>query len=125
MLVEAAFAASKSPGPLRAFYRRVKDRREFQVATVAVARKLVVLCWHLVTKDEDYAFGRPSLNAHKRRKLELAAGAASRRGPVAGPSRDYHIKQLRDAEKQLAEHAERAYEVAVAHWQPNRSAAKG
>jgi transposase len=33
MVVEAAFSASRAPGPLRAFYRRVKDRRGFQVAT--------------------------------------------------------------------------------------------
>ena len=120
MLVEAAFAACRTPGPLRAFYRRVKDRRGWQIATVAVARKLTVLCWHLVTKDEDYAFARPSLNAHKRRKLELAAGDPSRRGPTAGPSRDYHVKQLRDREKELVEQAERSYEVLVAHWQPQR-----
>jgi transposase len=124
MLVEAAFAASRTPGPLRAFYHRVKARRGFQIATVAVARKLAVLCWHLVTKEQDYAFARPSLTAHKRRKLELAAGAESRRGPVAGPSRDYFIKQLRDQEKTLVEHAERAYEVAVAHWQPNKPASR-
>src|SRR5690625_4039450 len=53
MLLEAAFAASRAPGPLRAFYRRVKDRRGFQIATVAVARKMTVLCWHLVTSNED------------------------------------------------------------------------
>ena len=35
------------PDPLRAFYRRVKDRRGFQIATVATARKMTVLCWHL------------------------------------------------------------------------------
>lgn len=124
MLVEAAFAASRTPGPLRAFYRRVKERRGFQVATVAVARKLAVLCWHLVSKGEDYAFARPSLTAHKRRKLELAAGAESRRGPVAGPSHDYFIKELRDQEKAIVAQAERAYEVAVAHWQPKRSGPK-
>jgi hypothetical protein len=123
MLVEAAFAASRTPGPLRAFYRRVKQRRGFQVATVAVARKLTVLCWHLITKDQDYAFARPSLTAHKRRKLELAAGAQSRRGPVAGPSHDYFIKHLRDEEKQIVEHAERAYEIVVSHWQPKKPAA--
>lgn len=122
MLVEAAFAASRTPGPLRAFYRRVKQRRGFQVATVAVARKMAVLCWHLITKEQDYAFARPSLTAHKRRRLELAAGATSRRGPVAGPSRDYHVKQLRDREKQIVEQAEHAYQVAVAHWQPKRPA---
>lgn len=56
MLVEAAFAASRTPGPLRAFCRRVKARRGFQIATVAVGRKMTVLCWHLVTRGEDYAF---------------------------------------------------------------------
>lgn len=120
MSVEAAFSAARAPGPLRAFYRRIKDRRGFQVATVATARKMLVLCWHLVAKDEDYAFARLSLTAHKRRKLELATGAASRRGPVAGPSRDYHVKQLRDREKAIVEHQEHAYEVLVAHWQPQR-----
>lgn len=125
MPVGAAFAASRAPGPLRAFYRCIKDRRVFQVATLATARKMTVLCWHLITKGEDYAFARPSLVAHKRRSLELAAGAKSRRGPVAGPSRDYHIKQLRDAEKALVEQEERAYEVLVAHWQPKRPTPKG
>jgi transposase len=122
MLVEAAFSASRAPGPLRAFYRRVKDRRGFQVATVATARKMTVLCWHLITRGEDYAFARPSLTAHKRRKLELAAGAESRRGPVRGSTHDYHIKRLRDQERAVVEHAERAYEVLVAHWQPQRPA---
>jgi transposase len=107
MLVEAAFSASRAPGPLRAFYRRVRDRRGFQIATVATARKMIVLCWHLIDRGEDYAFARPSLTAHKRRKLELAAGATSRRGPVRGASHDYHIKQLRDQEAALVEHAER------------------
>lgn len=125
MLVEAAFSASRAPGPLRAFYRRIKDRRGFQIATVATARKMTVLCWHLITKGEDYAFARPSLVAHKRRSLELAAGAQSQRGPVAGPSRDYHIKQLRDAEKVLVEQEERAYEVLVAHWQPTKPVSGG
>ena len=83
---------------------------------------MTVLCWHLITKGEDYAFARPSLVAHKRRSLELAAGAQSRGEPVAGPSRYYHIKQLRDAEKALVEREERAYEVFVAHWQPQKPA---
>jgi len=122
MMVEAAFSASRAPGPLRAFYKRIKARRGFQIATVATARKMTVLCWHLITKEQDYAFARPSLIAHKRRSLEPAAGARSRRGPVAGPSHDYHIKQLRDAEKTLVEQEERAYEVLVAHWQPHKPA---
>ena len=125
MLVEAAFSAARAPGPLRAFYRRVKDRRGFQVATVATARKMTVLCWHLITKNQDYAFARPSLNAHKRRRLELAAGAPSQRGPVRGSTHDYHIKQLRDQERAFVEHAERGYEVMIAHWQPKKPTGTG
>ena len=40
MLVEAAWAAAKAPGPLHAFFVRVRARRGHQIAAVAVARKL-------------------------------------------------------------------------------------
>src|SRR5262245_12515152 len=40
MLVEAAWSAARAPGPLRAFYQRVRGRRGMQVAVVATARKL-------------------------------------------------------------------------------------
>src|SRR5262245_33017697 len=63
MLVEAAWAAARTPGPLRAFYQRVRARRGTQVAIVATARKLAVLCWHLLIKSESYAFTQPSLLA--------------------------------------------------------------
>jgi hypothetical protein len=48
VLVEAAWSAAKSPGPLRAFALRTAARRGKNVATVAVARKLCVLRWHLL-----------------------------------------------------------------------------
>jgi transposase len=126
MLVEAAWTAARAPGPLRAFFTRIKSRRGFQVAVVATARKLAALCWHLAVKDQDYAFSRPALNAHKRRKLELAAGATSqRRGSTPAASRDYHIKERRDAERALVDQAERAYELLVAGWQPKKPAPTG
>ena len=59
MLVEAAWAAAKTPGPLRAFYERVRARRAMQIAVLATNRKLAVLCWHLIVKGEDYAYGAP------------------------------------------------------------------
>ena len=58
MLVEAAWAAAKARGPLRAFFVRIRARRGHQIAAVAVARKLTVLCWHLLTKGEDYQWAR-------------------------------------------------------------------
>jgi transposase len=44
MLVEAAWAAFQAPGPLRAFFLRIRARRGLQIAAVAAARKLTVLC---------------------------------------------------------------------------------
>jgi hypothetical protein len=46
---------------------------------VAVARKLAVLAWHLLTRGEDYALQRPPLVARKLRALELKAGAPRRK----------------------------------------------
>src|SRR5205823_3898711 len=60
MLCEAAWIVVRTPGPLRAFYGRVRARRGAQIALVATARKLCVLLWHLLTREQDYAFGRPS-----------------------------------------------------------------
>ena len=50
VLVEGAWAAIKTPGPLRAFYQRVRARRGSQIAIVAVARKIAALSWQLLTR---------------------------------------------------------------------------
>jgi transposase len=115
MLVEAAWAASKTPGPLRAFYERVRARRGMQIAVVATARKLAVLCWHLIIKGEDYAFARPSLTAQKLRRLELRAGLPSHRGQK-GTAAAYSLKEVRRRENALTEQAEHAYRQLVADW---------
>jgi transposase len=119
MLVQAAFAAPRSPGPLWALHQRIAARRGMQIAIVAVARKITVIAWHLVTKEQDYAFARPSLVAFKRRKLELTAGA-ERRIARRGAGYDYNNKQLRRHEREIAEQAERACALLTAQWQPTR-----
>jgi transposase len=116
MLVEAAWVAAKTPGPLRAFYERVRARRGMQIAVVATARKLAALCWHLVIKDEDYAFGRPSLTEKKLRALELRAGMPSHRGKK-GKAAAHNLTQVRRRERELSEQAEHAYRQLVADWQ--------
>jgi transposase len=101
MLVEAAWSIATQPGPLRAFLTRIKQRRGQQIAAVATARKLAVLIWHLLTKEEDYAWTRPALMQWKLRQLELRAGRTSRRGGnKPGPARDYSIKTARDRERE-------------------------
>jgi transposase len=107
-LVESAWIVAGGPGPLHAFAERIRARRGANVATVAVARKLVVLFWHLLTKNEEYAFGRPSLTAEKLRRIELTAGAQSVRGKRSG-GRVYASAEQRRREQQVAVHAENAY----------------
>src|SRR5207247_8575297 len=80
MLVEAAWHAARTAGPLRAFHERVAARRGGNIATVAVARKLAVSAWHMLSRVEDYAFTRPSLVREKLRRLELMTGAERRKG---------------------------------------------
>ena len=74
-LVEASWSAVRTPGPLHAFYQRVRSRRGHQVAIVAASRKLACLFWVLLWRQQDYAFGQPSLTANKLRRLEITAGA--------------------------------------------------
>lgn len=117
MAVEAAWAAVKTPGPLRAFYQRIRVRRGPQIAVVATARKISVLAWHLLTRGEDYAFARPSLMTQKWRHLELRAGRPSHRGQ-RGAAYAYNLKEVRRREWALAMQAERAYKVLTDHWHP-------
>jgi transposase len=116
LLVEAAWAAAKAPGPLHAFFVRIRARRGHQVAAVATARKMAVLVWHLLTKKADYLWARPALVAHKVRALELQAGRPMKKGNQRGPAYAYNIKALRDQEMALAAQAERAYEQLVKQW---------
>jgi len=127
MLVEAAWAAAKAPGPLHAFFVRIRARRGHQIAAVAVARKLTVLCWHLLTKGEDYLWARPALVANKTRAMELQAGHPQQKGSRRGPAYAYNVKALRDQEMLVATQAERGYERFVAQWEPRRpkDAARG
>ena len=119
VLVEAAWAAMRTPGPLRAFGQRVAARSGGQVAAVAVARKIAVLAWHLLTRGEDYAFAKPSLVRKKIRDAELAAGAPRLPKRHRG-QRVSATKAEREAEQQLAEHAETAYKRISADWAASR-----
>jgi transposase len=86
--VEATWRVVGQPGPLRAFYLRVRSRRGHGKAIAAAARKLAVLFWCMLSRGQDYAHQQPSLTAKKLRPLELAA----------------------EAEQQLAAQAQASYE---------------
>ena len=118
-LVEAAWSVVRQPGPLRAFYQRIRARRGHQVAVVAAARKLACLFWCMLTRGEDYAFQQPSLTRKKLRRLELTAGAPRYQG---GRSVWSTNDAMRRAERDLARQAELAYQRTVADWDSTRGA---
>jgi hypothetical protein len=115
----ACWSTVRQPGPIAAFYARVKARRGHSIAIVASARKLACLFWCLLTRGEDYAFAQPSLTTKKMRRLELAAGAPSRHG-----GRDVWStnQAMRHAERELALQAQHAYERTVATGKPTKRA---
>ncbi len=119
VLCEAAQAAMRTPGPLRAFGQRVGGRRGRQVAIVAVARKLASLAWRLLSSGEDYAYANPARLRLKLRRIELLAGAPRQRGRQAGATRSG------ERERELALAAERAYRRLVSDRQAGGAARKG
>ena len=114
MLGEAAWKVTLTPGPLRAFFHRIRARRGPQVAATATSRKLVVLFWHLLAREQDYAFGRPAMTRNKIRGLELLAGAPQQKGRhgIAGGK----SKKVFEAERELSRQAEAAYRRLINDW---------
>ncbi|MBV9377443.1 MAG: IS110 family transposase [Alphaproteobacteria bacterium] len=115
MLVEAAWVAARVPGPLRAFFLRIRARRGPHVAAVATARKLAFLIWHMLRRREDYAWMRPALHARKIRDVELSAGHPARRGQ-RGAAYAYNLSTARQRERRRVEQAEKAYQRLVQGW---------
>ena len=59
-------------------YERLRARHDSQIAIVAVARKLAVLFWHLLTREQDYALCASVTDAQKAPRAR-----AARRRPTA------------------------------------------
>ena len=87
LLVEAAHTAIRTPGPLRAFHGRIASRRGKQIAICATARKLAVLAWHLLSKDEDYRYGAPTITQRKLRNLQRKADDTGPKISLAGEAK--------------------------------------
>jgi len=117
-LVEAAQSVVQQPGPMRAFYERLRTRKGHNVAVVAVARKLAVLFYCMLTHEEDYAHQQPSLTARKLRMLEVKAGHPTQKGKPTGVFATR--EKMRQAERALAEQAEASYKRSVADWHATR-----
>jgi transposase len=54
VLVLAATQAARRPGPLRAWFRAIKQRKGTQIARVALARRLAEIVYHMWKDECDY-----------------------------------------------------------------------
>jgi len=103
MLIQSAHAVRTHPGPLGHFFRRLKKRKPRNVAVVAVAHKLALLAWHVLTNGEPYRYALPQATENKLRRMRVQATGEKRRtgsapgtkkSPARLPGGSHRIKPL-------------------------------
>ncbi|MBM4094900.1 MAG: hypothetical protein FJ276_36645 [Planctomycetes bacterium] len=73
------------PGPLGHFFRRLKQRKNHNVAVVATASKLAMIAWHMLRTNEPYRYAIPRSTETKLVRLRVrATGEIRRSGPAKG-----------------------------------------
>lgn len=68
LAIEAANGLARTEGPLAAAFHRIKRKKGHNVALTALARKLVVMVWHMLTEQQPYRYAPV---ARTRQKLRL------------------------------------------------------
>ncbi len=76
LAVEAAQSVAMSSSPLTATYHRVRRKKGHNVAVTALARKLVVLAWHMLHSGEPYRYAPVARTRHKLRRVTPGARPA-------------------------------------------------
>jgi transposase len=85
VLIQAAQHLRLHPGPLGVFFRRLAKKKNHNVAVVAAARKLAMIAWHLLTKNEPYRYALPAATEAKLQRLRVkATGGKRKTGPKPG-----------------------------------------
>ncbi len=69
-------AASDHPGPIGAFFRRLRKRKKYNVAVIATVRKLVTIAYLILANNEPYRYAKVEVLKDKltncQRKAKLA-----------------------------------------------------
>src|SRR5690606_4858413 len=72
MLTQAAQNMARHPGPLGVFFRRLAQRKCWNVAVCATARKLVTIAWLMLKHNEPYRYASPATTQQKLSRLRVA-----------------------------------------------------
>lgn len=87
LLTQAAQQVAQHPGPLGVFFRRLKAKKNHNVAVVATARKLVVIAHLMLKNKEPYRYALPETTRGKLADLRVLATGERRKksGPLREP----------------------------------------
>jgi transposase len=89
MLIEAAQHLDKHPGPLGHFFRRLMKKKCRNVAVVAAARKLAMIAWLMLMRNEPYRYAIPRSTETKLARLRVKASGQKRKtGTPKGAKRE-------------------------------------
>jgi len=78
LAIEAAQSLAQSTSPLAATYHRVRRKKGHNVAVTALARKLIVLVWHMLTHAEPYRYAPVARTRQKLRRVTPGIGPAGK-----------------------------------------------
>ena len=78
LLTQAAGQVSEHPGPLGVFFRRIRKRKNYNVAVVATARKLVTIAFLMLKNNEPYRYSLPGPTQRKLSAFRVEATGSRR-----------------------------------------------
>lgn len=87
LLIQAAQAAARHPGPLGHQFARLERKKNRSVAIVAIAHKLAILVWHLLTKKTPYRYAIPATVETKLARLRVSQTGKRKTGSSKGQPR--------------------------------------
>lgn len=90
-MVRVAHAAAKSQPHWRAELRRLEPRLGYQKTIVAIARKMLVVVWHVLSRQQADRFALPQKVA---RKLLQHSYDLGKRNRVVGQTAAAHVRQM-------------------------------
>ena len=76
-IVESATTAIMYDDRISKFYRRIASRRGTQKAKVAAAKEMLVIIWHMLTKNEPYRTMNNDLVLRKYKRMERESATAT------------------------------------------------
>jgi len=79
MLIQACQHLGRNPGPLGNFFRRLKKRKNHNMAVVAAARKMAMIAFLMLKNNEPYRYAIPRSTEAKLARLRVRATGKKRK----------------------------------------------